>query len=133
MSFNSPVPALRGFENAAVLEVGGDAEAGVAGGAVGGVRGPGGDPVAVAVGVVAEVGATADRFAEDDAAGVAEVALTPFPDVAAGVVEAVAVGREGVDRRGAEIAVGAGVAVREEALPDVHPVLAPRLQLVAPG
>src|SRR5436305_7404192 len=39
--------------------VGGDAETGIAGGAVGRVRAAGGDAIAVAVGAVAEVGTTA--------------------------------------------------------------------------
>ena len=57
----------------------------------------------------------------------------PLPDVARGVVEAEAVGREGARGRGSEVAVVRRVARREVALPDVAAVLAARLQLVAPG
>ena len=57
----------------------------------------------------------------------------PFPDVARHVVQPVAVGREGVHGAGSVVAVGVGVLGREGALPDVHPVLAARLALVAPG
>src|SRR5690348_13262083 len=56
----------------------------------------------------------------------------PLPDVAGRVVQAVGVGREGVDRAGAVEAVGAGVLDRERALPDVHAVLAAGLELRAP-
>src|SRR6056297_1207833 len=37
----------------------------------------------------------------------------PLPDIAGHVVEAVAVGREGADRRASGVAVGGGVLVRE--------------------
>src|SRR5947207_1052914 len=63
----------------------------------------------------------------------AEPVGAPLPDVPRHVVEPVAVRREGVDRRGAIVAVLDGVAGREPPLPDVHPMLAAGRQLVAPG
>ena len=64
-------------------------------------------------------------------AGVVPVG-TPFPHVAGHVVQAVAVRRERIDRRGPEVAVGQRVLGRELALPHVHAVLAIGLEVVAP-
>ena len=57
----------------------------------------------------------------------------PLPDVAGHVEQAVAVGREGLDRRGALVPIGPQVLPRELALPGVghHPALG--RELVAPG
>src|SRR6185503_13295133 len=57
----------------------------------------------------------------------------PFPDVADHVVEAVAVGWEGRDRRRATVAVGDQVLAWEFALPGVGHMPAARRELVAPG
>src|SRR5207247_1556964 len=62
----------------------------------------------------------------------AEIIGTPLPDVACHVVQAVAVGREGADRRGAFEAILLGVLERKFALPVVRHELAARPQLVAP-
>src|SRR5947209_9034725 len=56
----------------------------------------------------------------------------PLPDVPRGVVQSVAVRGKGVDRTGTEVAVVTGVLVWKPALPDVHPMLAAGLALVAP-
>src|SRR4051794_38231910 len=110
--------------------VAGEPEAEVAGTRVGRLRVSRGDAVAPAVRRVAQVGA-----APADGARVAlgPGARTPLPDVPRGVVEAEPVGREGVDRAGAAPAVRSGVVGREGPLPDVHAVLAARLELRAPG
>src|SRR5215211_5703166 len=101
-------------------------------------------PVAAAVGVVAEVGAAAGRPARaaDRALRVgalvarvevpAEPVGAPLPHVPGDVVEPVVVGRERVDGAGAEEPVREHVVPWELALPHVHAVLAPRLELVAP-
>ena len=77
----------------------------------------------------AGVSAYLHRFLEDVVADLAEAVGRPLPDVAAGVEEAVAVRREGVDRAGAGVAVELVVAVRERALPDVATVLAARFEV----
>ena len=56
----------------------------------------------------------------------------PLPHVPGRVVEAVAVGREGVHRGCPRVAVGQRVLGGEAALEDVHPVLAARLALTPP-
>src|SRR5262245_27133424 len=109
--------------------VGGDAETEVAGGAVRGVGGACGDAVADAVGVVTQEGAAADDAggagersggvgARGDAVpGGVEPVGGPLPHVAHHVVQAVAIGREGVDRAGAVVAGFAGVVGGEGAAP----------------
>src|ERR1700730_14814476 len=57
----------------------------------------------------------------------------PLPDIADHVVDAVAVRREGRDRRGAIEAVAADILLREFALPGIGHVLAAGRELVAPG
>src|SRR6266851_4519927 len=57
----------------------------------------------------------------------------PFPDIPDHVVDAVAVRREGRDRRGALEAVGAQILVWEFALPGVGHVAAAWRELFAPG
>src|SRR5436309_3139894 len=76
-----------------------------------------------------------------DAAGLWHVGLVllripvrgPFPDVADHVVDAVAVGRKRLDRRGARKAVAVQVLLREIALPGVGAMIAIGRELVAPG
>src|ERR1700740_858745 len=76
-----------------------------------------------------------------EAAGLRRVGLVlwrepiggPFPDVADHVVDAVAVRRKRLHRRGAREAVGAQILVRKIALPGIGHVLATRRELVAPG
>jgi len=87
-------------------------EAGVAGGGAGGV------------GAGAVFGAVE---------GGAEPIVAPLPGVAGDAVEAVAVGRVGVDGRGAGVAVFGGVVLGKAALPDVAEVLAVGSEVVAPG
>src|SRR5258707_2427685 len=57
----------------------------------------------------------------------------PFPDIADHVAQAIAVGRECSDRRGAFEAIGRKILVRKISLPGVGHVLAARKLLVAPG
>src|SRR5699024_178647 len=106
-----------------------EAEALVAARVLGGGGGAGGHPVAVAVRVVAQVGAAAHHAhvprERVRPAGGPRVAA-PLPVVPGHLVEAEAVGREGAHRRGAEVAVLEGVAHRERALPDVAAVLTAR-------
>ena len=64
--------------------------------------------------------------------GQVEPVLAPLPDVAGHVVQPEAIGWERVDRCRGDIAVGAGVGVREVPLEHVHPVLTARLEIVAP-
>src|SRR4051795_6492982 len=97
------------------------AETHVAGRAVGRVRAPGGHAVAVAVGGVAQVRAASDHLrlalwrpdrVRSGAVTVearVEPVAAPLPHVARGVVQPVAVGREGIDSAGAQISVLAGI------------------------
>src|SRR5262245_58825150 len=57
----------------------------------------------------------------------------PFPDVADYIADAMAVRRKGGHRRGAVVAVGFEVLVREIALPGVRQVLAVGRELITPG
>src|SRR6266700_120277 len=57
----------------------------------------------------------------------------PFPDIPDHVVNAVAVRREGRDRRGAIETVGAEILLREFALPGIGKMPAVQRELVAPG
>ena len=90
-----------------------------------------GTAITPAVGLVAEIGAPAHLPLTG--AGGPEPVGTPFPHVAGRVVQPVPVGREGVDGRGTDEAVLAGVMGGEAALEHVHPVFATRGQVVAPG
>src|SRR5918994_1602543 len=124
--------------------ISGRSEAGVAGRTVWRVGAAGGDAVAVTVGRVAEVGATAgDTGIAAGRAGrvVARAVATgsraepvgaPLPDVADHVAEVVAVGAEGGDGCGAWEPVLLSVVCRELALPDVATVRAARYELVTP-
>ena len=126
--------------------VAGAAEADVAGRAVGRrARCARRHPVAAAVRVVAEVRAAAHDPVACQTRGpcgiVRSIALrgsrvepvgAPLPDVAGHVVEAVAVGRERVDRSGAVEAVRGGVLARERRPARRSSVLAAGLELVAP-
>src|SRR5580692_4371111 len=56
----------------------------------------------------------------------------PLPGVADHVVEAVAVGRKGGDRRGTCVAVGTRILVRKLALPGISHVLLLQQELLAP-
>src|SRR5699024_2760172 len=114
----------------------GQAEALVAAGVLGGGGGAGRDPVAIAVGVVAQVGAAAHdphiaghRGGRPGGPGIG----APFPHVAGHLVQSQAVGWERADRGSAEKAILPGVAQREGTLPDVAPVLSVRGELIAPG
>src|SRR5699024_121543 len=106
------------------------------------------DPVAGAVGPVAQVGASSDHpcraggWADrvhpgggtllDVPIGAPPV-RAPFPHVARGVVQAVTVGWEGVGGGRPQVTVGAQVVGGKIALPDVAAVLATRFQFVPPG
>ena len=99
------------------LGVAGAAEAEVARGTVGGVRAAGGHSVAVAIRVVAEVGAAAHAFGLSDgrACGIfwgavevkggAKPIVAPFPHIAGDVVNAKFVGRKSLDGRRADVAI----------------------------
>lgn len=99
------------------LGVAGAAEAEVARGTVGGVRAAGRDAVAVAIRVVAEVGAAAHAFGLSDGRsrgifggavevkGGAKPIAAPFPHIAGDVVNAKFVGRKSLDGRRADVAV----------------------------
>ena len=114
--------------------------------AVGGVTDPGGQAVAVAVRIVAEVLAAALNslgsgwwtcwvVAEVRADLVkvwAEPVLAPFPDIANAVVEAEAVRFEGVDRARTFETVFAGVLLREVALENVAAEFSASQQRVSP-
>src|SRR4029453_15162566 len=120
------------------------AEADVAGRAVGLAGGTGVHPVAPAVAGVAEVGAAPHDLvlAGGRAGGVVGTAPlvgvggepvgAPLPDVAGHLVQPVAVGRVRADRGGAVPPVIHRVGAGERPLPDVHAVLATGLELVAP-
>src|SRR5215217_12763 len=111
---------------------------------IGGVRAPGSNPVAVAVGVVAQVrssphhlrlagGRSSGILARTiDVEGGVKPVRAPLPDVARDVVESEAVGRIGGHRGCAKVAVHQGVVRRERALPDVAAPLAIWCQFVAP-
>src|SRR3954468_15777777 len=87
--------------------VGRHPEADVSGAAVRRVRAARGTAITPAVGLVAEVGAPA--HVPLTGAGGPEPIGTPFPHVPGRVVQPVPVGREGVDGRGTDEAVLAGV------------------------
>ncbi len=110
----------------------GDPEAHVAGGAARRVTAARRHTIAVAVRLVAEVGATADHLAAFRALGRLEPVGAPLPHVARIVAQAKAVGRERVDRRRPEVAVLERVVDGELPLPDVAAVLAAGGQLVPP-
>src|SRR6516162_2161424 len=112
-------------------EVENEAEADMGGAAVGRGTGTGGDPIAMAIGAVAEMraaleqaqvlgsrclvaflGATGERTDM-------EWVGAPFPGVAGHVVEAEAVGRESIDRGSRGEAVGRSVVGAEATLPDI--------------
>src|SRR5580700_403261 len=57
----------------------------------------------------------------------------PLPDIADHVVEPVAIGRKGADRRGTLIPVERVVLAREFALPGVRHLRAARREFVTPG
>ncbi len=109
--------------------VGGAAETAVAGGGVGGVVGPRGDAVAVAVRRVAQVRAAADdAFTRSPGVG------APLPHVPRRVEqpEGVRPVRGDGHRAGPSARPGRAVAVREVAPPDVALLLTARVELVAP-
>ena len=144
----TPVLVCGGFSRLGVKmdrsSVSGAAEAEVARGAVGGVRATGGDAVAVAVRVVAEVGAAAHAFGLSDgrARGICGCAVevkggakpiaTPFPHIAGDVVNAKFVGRKSRDGRSADVAVCFGIALGERALPDIAQVFAIGREVITP-
>src|SRR6266545_6426227 len=114
--------------------IAGAAKAGVAGAAVRGAGAAGGDAVAKAVGLVAEVGA-----ATDDSVGAlcrarrivrrrlnvvfgAKPVAAPLPHVADDVMEAEAVGIKSVRGSGTVVAILAGIDAWKPALPDVAAV-----------
>src|SRR5215207_3902823 len=119
-------------------------EARVACRGIGGVRAPGRNPVAVAVGVVTQVRSSPHhlRLTEGRAGGILARTMemegggkpvrTPLPNVARDVVESEAVGRKGGHRGRAQVAVLQGVVRRVGALPDVAAPLTIGCQFVAP-
>src|SRR4051812_7473760 len=119
-------------------------ESNITGGAVRRIRAARCDPIAIAIGIVAEERAAAQRTVGGGFAlqgifsgGNAVIArrkiiLAPFPDISRDVMQTVAVRRKSVDRRGAGIAILGGIAIRKAALPDIAAMLACRRRFIAP-